>query len=139
MADQATNDQRDALAENRWRDLSPPDINTRVDGCDWTDISAHLDAYGWATLPKLLTAREAGAIVDLYDDAKNFRSHVVMARHGFGRGEYKYFAYPLPAVVAGLRTALVPPAGPGREPLERIDGDRRALPRRTRRLSREVS
>ena len=109
MADQAMNEQRDAPTENRSRDdLSPPDINTRVDGFDWTNIAAHLDANGWATIPKLLTAREAGAVADLYDDSKNFRSHVVMARHGFGRGEYKYFAYPLPAVVAGLRTALYP-------------------------------
>ena len=109
MVDQATNEQRDAPTENRWReDLSPPDINMRVDGYDWTNTSAHLDANGWATLPKILTASEAEAIADLYDDAQRFRSHVVMARHGFGRGEYKYFAYPLPAVIADLRTALYP-------------------------------
>lgn len=88
--------------------FSAPDINTRVNGYDWTGISAHLDANGWATLPKLLTASETGAIAALYDDGRNFRSHVVMARHGFGRGEYKYFAYPLPAEVADLRTALFP-------------------------------
>ncbi len=82
--------------------------HTRVDGYDWTSISAHLDANGWATVPKLLTASEASAIAGLYDDAGTFRSHVVMARHGFGRGEYKYFAYPLPDMVADLRTALYP-------------------------------
>jgi hypothetical protein len=109
MADQAANEQRDALVENRrLGGNSSPDINRRVDGCDWTNISAHLDANGWAALPKLLTASETRAIADLYDDARNFRSHVVMARHGFGRGEYKYFAYPLPAVVAELRTTLYP-------------------------------
>ena len=84
------------------------DINARVDGCDWTSIVTHLDASGWATIPKLLTASEAAAIAGLYDDAGRFRSHIVMARHGFGRGEYKYFAYPLPDVVADLRTALYP-------------------------------
>ena len=63
------------------------EINARVDGCDWTGIVAHLDANGWATIPKLLTASEAAAIAGLYDDARRFRSHIVMARHGFGRGD----------------------------------------------------
>ena len=109
MEDQRANGQRDVLAENRSLGGNPtPDIDRRVDGCDWTSISVHLDANGWATLPKLLTASETKAIADSYDDARNFRSHVVMARHGFGRGEYKYFAYPPPAVVADLRTALYP-------------------------------
>jgi hypothetical protein len=90
------------------RPIHTSDVNTRVDGYDWTSIVAHLDAHGWATVPKLLTATEAAAIASLYDDARRFRSHVVMARHGFGRGEYKYFAYPLPDMVADLRTALYP-------------------------------
>jgi len=84
------------------------DIASRVDAYEWTRISAHLDAHGWATFPKLLTASECAAIASLYADDNRFRSHVVMARHGFGRGEYKYFAYPLPDKVSDLRTALYP-------------------------------
>ena len=90
------------------RQLSALDLGTRVESYDWTIISANLDAYGWAMFPKLLTASEAATISGLYDDARTFRSHIVMARHGFGRGEYRYFAYPLPDKVADLRTALYP-------------------------------
>jgi uncharacterized protein len=82
------------------------DIDTRVKEHDWTDIAAHLDAHGWATLPRLLTATETDAIAALYEDDRMFRSHVVMARHGFGRGEYKYFKYPLPDTLSELRTSL---------------------------------
>ena len=88
------------------RRFSEADIGVRLDGYDWTGTVAHLDANGWATLPRLLSANEAGAIASLYEDDQRFRSHVLMARHGFGRGEYKYFAYPLPDLVADLRTAL---------------------------------
>jgi hypothetical protein len=84
------------------------DIDARVRSYDWTSIAAHLDAHGWATLPKLLTTGEADAIAGLYADDSRFRSRVVMARHGFGRGEYKYFAYPLPSQIAHLRAALYP-------------------------------
>jgi uncharacterized protein len=89
-------------------DASAVDIASRVDAYDWSRISAHLDAHGWAMCPKLLTASECAAIASLYADDSRFRSHVVMARHGFGRGEYKYFAYPLPDKIADLRTALYP-------------------------------
>ena len=82
------------------------DLATRMDACDWAAISEHLNAYGWATLPGLLTPREANAVADLYPDDRRFRSHVIMARHGFGRGEYKYFAYPLPELIANLRVHL---------------------------------
>jgi hypothetical protein len=68
----------------------------------------HLDAHGWAILPKLLNASECAGIAGLYADDSRFRSHIVMTRHGFGRGEYKYFAYPLPDKIADLRTALYP-------------------------------
>jgi len=84
------------------------DINTRVHQYDWTAIAQHLDAHGWATLPALLTADETGALAALYRDDRMFRSHVVLARHGFGRGEYKYFTYPLPEIVSRLRTSLYP-------------------------------
>jgi hypothetical protein len=88
------------------REISALDMDTRVDAYDWPSASAHLDAHGWAMLPKLLTPGEATAIAGVFDDDTRFRSHIVMARHGFGRGEYKYFAYPLPDTVAHLRTAL---------------------------------
>jgi uncharacterized protein len=84
------------------------DIRTRVQTYDWAGISVHLDAHGWAMLTKLLAVEECAALAGLYGDESRFRSRIVMARHGFGRGEYKYFAYPLPATVADLRTALYP-------------------------------
>jgi hypothetical protein len=82
------------------------DITRRVDAYDWGAVGAHLDAHGWAVLPALLDPTETAALAGLYDDDRHFRSRVVMARHGFGRGEYKYFAYPLPALVARLRASL---------------------------------
>ena len=87
-------------------------IDTRVGMLDWTSASRHLDDHGWAMVEKLLTVDECEAIAGLYDDDGRFRSHVVMARHGFGRGEYKYFRYPLPAIVAGLRRAIYPNLAP---------------------------
>jgi hypothetical protein len=79
-----------------------------VNDYDWSGASEHLDAHGWAKLPRLLSASECTGIADLYSDDGRFRSRVVMARHGYGRGEYKYFAYPLPETIAALRTALYP-------------------------------
>lgn len=76
---------------------------------DWKNIAADLDAQGWAVLPRLLDGPSCNAMAALYDEDTRFRSRVVMARHGFGKGEYKYFAYPLPAPVATLRRALYPP------------------------------
>ena len=94
------------------RPVSSVDIDTRVAAVDWASASTHLDGYGWAMLRKLLTADECEAIARLYEDDRRFRSHVVMARHGFGRGEYKYFAYPLPDIVADLRRAIYPNLAP---------------------------
>ena len=84
------------------------DIAARVNAYNWPGISEHLDAHGWAVLETLMTASECEAVANLYAGDRHFRSHIVMARHGFGRGEYKYFAYPLPDTVAALRTALYP-------------------------------
>jgi hypothetical protein len=71
---------------------------------DWAHVSNDLDAQGWAVLPALLDGESCDAMAARYDSGIGFRSHVVMARHGFGRGEYRYFSYPLPPVVQALRT-----------------------------------
>ena len=86
-----------------------PTVADRIDAIDWTAVAEALDAEGWALIPNLLGAEECAALARGYDDEASFRSRVVMARHNFGRGEYKYFAYPLPGPVAGLRAALYPP------------------------------
>jgi hypothetical protein len=83
-------------------------IQSRVEAIDWARVGAHLDAHGWAMLDEMLSAEECQAIAGLYQDDRRFRSHIVMARHGFGRGEYKYFSYPLPEIIAELRTAIYP-------------------------------
>jgi len=81
----------------------------RATGLDWERIAADLDAHGCATTRPLLSAVECRDLIAGYADEPRFRSRVVMARHGFGKGEYKYFAYPLPAIVADLRQAFYPP------------------------------
>lgn len=81
-------------------------IAPRIAALDWHAVGAALDRAGWAVLPQLLSATEGDDIAALYGDEELFRSHVQMARHGFGRGEYRYFAYPLPPLVAALRGAL---------------------------------
>ncbi len=86
-----------------------PQVGERVRAADWDAITAALDANGFAMMTGLLDAQACGAIARLYTQDNRFRSHVHMARHGFGRGEYKYFAHPLPDAVGALRTALYPP------------------------------
>lgn len=81
----------------------------RIAAIDWGSAAAHLDAHGFATLPGLLDAATCRELRDRYSDEALFRSRIVMARHGFGSGEYKYFDYPLPEPVAALRAALYPP------------------------------
>jgi hypothetical protein len=78
----------------------------RLANLDWLSIAASLDDQGCAVLPAVLSSDECQALADLYPQDEQFRSRVVMGRHGFGRGEYKYFNYPLPGVVYDLRTAL---------------------------------
>ncbi|MFL9895747.1 2OG-Fe(II) oxygenase, partial [Paraburkholderia sp. RL17-381-BIF-C] len=84
----------------------------RIGSVDWFEIEEGLNAYGCAMLRNLLSAGECDALTALYPREALFRSRVVMARHGFGRGEYKYFAYPLPPLIADLRTALYPCLAP---------------------------
>jgi hypothetical protein len=76
---------------------------------DWPDVLTKLDERGYAVLPAFLNRTQCTAIVALYDNDAAFRKRVVMERHGFGKGEYKYFAYSLPDSIATLRTALYPP------------------------------
>jgi hypothetical protein len=76
---------------------------------DWSCIASELDAHGCATTGALLPAAACKQLVDSYDDETRFRSRIVMARHGFGQGEYKYFAAPLPAAIAGLRSSFYAP------------------------------
>ena len=85
-----------------------PSIEKRVAALDWQRIAADLNAHGCAVVPALLAPGECKSIEKLYAAENLFRSRVVMARHGYGRGEYQYFAYPLPELVATLRTALYP-------------------------------
>jgi uncharacterized protein len=88
------------------------DIEDRVEAIDWSRVSTDLDAQGWAVFPRLLTPRECGTLAALYEEGDRFRGRVVMARHGFGQGEYKYFAYPLPGLVTELRGVLYPHLAP---------------------------
>ena len=83
-----------------------PGVEARVQAGDWPAVAADLDGQGWAVFPSLLTRPECEETAGLYAGDGHFRSRVVMARHGFGRGEYQYFAYPLPELVAALRGTL---------------------------------
>ncbi len=88
------------------------DALDRVRTIDWERVSHDLDAQGSAVLEHLLSPDECQALAGLYPEDSIFRSRVVMARHGFGRGEYKYFSYPLPDIIAELRAALYPRLAP---------------------------
>ncbi|PMS32218.1 proline hydroxylase [Trinickia symbiotica] len=79
---------------------------------DWSSVEAALDEYGCAIIPRLLSPSQCRALASLYPDDARFRSRVVMTRHGFGKGEYKYFGYPLPELVASFREALYPHLAP---------------------------
>ncbi len=83
-------------------------VAAKIDALNWPSMSDMLDERGYALTAPLLSAVECRQLASLYDQNEGFRSTVVMARHGFGHGEYRYFDYPLPRVVAELRTALYP-------------------------------
>jgi hypothetical protein len=87
-------------------------LRGRVDGLPWDGIARQLDGYGCAKVAALLTAGQCDDIAALYRQEPLFRSRVVMGRHGFGRGEYKYFDYPLPDIVGALREAIYPHVAP---------------------------
>jgi uncharacterized protein len=86
-----------------------PSVEDRLAALDWERIGASLDEHGSAVIGPVLSAGECESLAATYGEDGRFRSRIIMARHGFGRGEYKYFAHPLPDLVATLRTALYPP------------------------------
>jgi hypothetical protein len=87
-------------------------IAERLGRVSWERVEADLDEYGGSILEHLLDPKECDGVTAMYSDDVVFRSRVVMARHGFGRGEYKYFRYPLPDLVESLRTNLYPRLAP---------------------------
>lgn len=84
------------------------ELERRVDELDWKGIIEGLDTYGYGTTGKLLDAKTCQALTTCYEDDALFRSHIIMRRHGFGEGEYKYFTYPLPDPIKRLRRAVYP-------------------------------
>ncbi|MGI6245823.1 MAG: 2OG-Fe(II) oxygenase [Pseudochelatococcus sp.] len=98
----------------------------RLAGRDWSAFAQEMNDHGCAVLKGVLSPGECDGLAALYPHERHFRSHVHMARHGFGKGEYRYFKYPLPDVVGGLRTALYPHlAGIANDWCERMGVDRR--------------
>ena len=99
-----------SMHARRPREAAPPsDIGARIAGLDWARLAGELDTHGCAVTGPVLAPEACAALAATYDSDDLFRSRIIMARHGFGRGEYKYFAYPLPEIVAAMRTALYPP------------------------------
>ena len=95
-----------ARCDERYNPAAAQPAVALAEALDWERVRKDLDEQGSAILSSVLSAKECRALASLYPDDALFRSRVVMARHGFGRGEYKYFSYPLPDVVQQLRTAL---------------------------------
>jgi len=89
----------------RWPE-GPDEGVPAIDALDWPALERELDAFGCAVAPKLLTAEDCRGLAALYADDARFRSRIVMGAHGFGRGEYKYFADPLPDLIVALRRGL---------------------------------
>jgi hypothetical protein len=91
---------------NKLRYATSTDIAARLESIDWAQTEADLEAHGCAVLKHLLTPQQCRDLASVYPEERLFRSRIVMGSHGFGRGEYKYFAYPLPELIAQLRPAL---------------------------------
>jgi hypothetical protein len=104
------------------------DAGKLVGGLDWPDIARDLNEVGVATTGRLLDAEQCAALRALYPDDSRFRSHVVMKRHGFGEGEYKYYANPLPEIIASLREAFYPRLAPIANEWHRRMGIERRFP-----------
>ena len=80
-------------------DLASDELSLRLARIDTSALEGDLEAQGWSIVPDLLTAHQCGDVAGLYGEEEGFRSRVVMARYGFGRGEYRYFSYPLPSLI----------------------------------------
>jgi hypothetical protein len=89
--------------------VAPAGMAARLATLDWQHIEADLDAHGYAVASAILAQENCQALAQSYLNDELFRSRIIMARHGFGRGEYKYLRYPLPEEISELRTALYPP------------------------------
>jgi hypothetical protein len=101
------------LKSERRTDPGPlPSVAERIASLPWDRIAEDLDRYGCAVTGPVLGAAECANLAGLYPHDEHFRSRIVMRRHGFGSGEYQYFAYPLPELVGALRTALYPRLAP---------------------------
>jgi len=103
-------------------------VADRIAALDWREIEAQLEEEGCAATGTLLTEAECDALVSLYEEEARFRSRIVMARHAYGSGEYKYFCYPLPALVAEMRAALYPPLVPLANRWQRALGREESFP-----------
>jgi uncharacterized protein len=97
-----------AVRQARTPDAPVLPVEARLAALDWARVAADLDAEGCAVFSSVLSPEGCRSLAATYGDDARFRSRIVMARHGFGRGEYKYFAHPLPELVVGLRAALYP-------------------------------
>ena len=111
----------------------------RVAVYNWQALAGELSDYGCAVLLNLLSADECRGIVGLYSDESHFRSHVHMARHGFGKGEYRYFKYPLPQADRRLTNGAISAPRHHRQRMERTDGNSGALSRHPRLVSQAMS
>ena len=96
----------DSVSETQLLSPDPPDTDSRIGSLDWRNIASDLNESGNGVLRQLLTPSECQALASLYATDEYFRSRIIMTRHGFGRGEYKYFRYPLPKLIQQLRAAL---------------------------------
>jgi hypothetical protein len=103
-------------------------ITTRIDRLDWADLTGQLDERGFAVTDPVLSSTECGALADLFD-GDGFRSTIDMARHRFGDGRYRYFAYPLPDLIQGARVAFYEHLAPVANLwAERLSGENRTFP-----------
>ena len=109
-----------------------------IAAADWAAVAAALDEQGYATLP-LLSAEECRALSALYDDDELFRRRIVMQRHAYGSGEYKYFRYPLPDLIAAVARGDLSAAGADRQRLASAAARGRGFSAGARGISRRVS
>src|SRR6266436_187973 len=96
------------MAQGAGRSAATPSVGERIDRLDWTAAGQSLSERGYAITSPILSREECESVVSLYTDASHFRSHIIMERYRFGIGDYKYFANPLPELVAELRSSAYP-------------------------------